>query len=114
MKIGFIDSDGRFHFKTSSQLRTALGYMIATDGGRTRLVSGCNLEQTSASLLDVIRSDGTSREIFFGSFFEALKKIFVYDRTTRFGDGYCGAATVLWQVATRELGCDHSGYDFAY
>jgi hypothetical protein len=112
--IGHIDSDGDFDYEAAPDLRTALGWKIATDGGRERLIESFNLEQEAASLLDTIRTCGVSEEAFFGGYFDTLKRVFVYKHTSRFGDGYCGAATTLWRVATRELGEEHAGYPFCY
>lgn len=113
-EIGYITSDGVFNYEKAPDLRTALGWRIATDGGRTYIIGFFHLDQATRSLLDTVRVNGTKKEVFFGPYFEALKSVFIYERTTRFGDGYCGAATTLWHVATRELGEEHPGYSFSY
>lgn len=112
--IGRIDSDGDFDYEAAPNLRTALGWKIATDGGRERLIEFFDLDRAARSLLDTIRANGTEREAFFGPYFDALKRVFVYERTSRFADGYCGAADPLWRAATRELGQEHEGYPFCY
>lgn len=112
--IGRVDCDGRFRFEAAPVLRTALGWVIATDGGRGRLVDFSNLDQAALALLYTITNGDTERTTFFGSFSEVLKRVIVYERTSRFSDGYCGALTVLWQVATRELGQKHEGFSFCY
>lgn len=112
--IGHIDSDGDFDYEAAPDFRIALGWKIATDGGRVHLIEFFNLDQATASLLDTIRRNGFDKDAFFGPYFETLKRVFVYERTSRFGDGYCGAATTLWHVATRQLGEEHPGYSFAY
>lgn len=113
-RIGHIDSDGDFDYEAAPDLRTALGWKIATDGGRTALIKDFDLDQATKSILDTVRSRGTSKDAFYRSFFEVVKEVFVYKHTSRFGDGYCGAVTVLWHAATRELGEEHPGYPFAY
>lgn len=113
-KIGRIDSDGDFNFEAAPDLRTALGWKVVTDGGRVRQIEFFNLEQATGALLDTIRTSGIEKEAFFGPYFEMLQRVFVYEQTSRFGDGYCGAATTLWRVATRELGQEHPGHSFCY
>lgn len=106
--IGYIDSDGRFHYEAASDLRTALGWWIATDGGRVCVIKFLNLDQAAAALLDTIRHNG--EEVFYGPYFAELRTLFSSRTTSRFGDSYCSAATILWQVATRELfGEKHNG-----
>lgn len=112
LPVGHVDSDGRFNYEKAPNLRTALGWQIATDGGRVRLIEFFHLEQAATLLLDTIHDNGTSKNAFFGSYFAALSKVFVYKSTSRFGDGHCGAAMTLWHVATRELGEEHPGYTF--
>jgi hypothetical protein len=112
--IGWIDSDGDFDYKAAPDLRTALGWKIATDGGREYLIDYFDLDQATKSILETIRSNGKSKKAFFGPFFEAIQRVFVSEWTSRFGDGYCGAAPTIWRVATRELGEEHRGYTFWY
>lgn len=112
--IGYITSDGHFDYFDAPNLRTALAWKIASDGGRVRLIDFFDLDRAAASILDVIRSS-TDKDTFFGTYFDSLKRVFKYEQTTRFGDGYCGAAAVLWQVGTREVyGETHDGYSFCY
>jgi hypothetical protein len=110
--VGNIDCDGRFHFVAAPNLRTALGWSLATDGGRERLIEFFDLDQAANALLSVIRANGVERVVFFGPYFETLAHIFVSGRTSRFGDGCNGPASTLWRVATRELGEEHFGYSF--
>ncbi len=112
--IGFVDSDGGFHHEAAPDLRTALAWKVATDGGRERLVTGFNPDQAAEDILAIIATGEPSEAKFFGSYSAALKKIFVYEESSRFSDGHCSAMTTLWHVATRELGCEHAGYGFAY
>lgn len=112
--IGVIDCDGDFDYESAPDLRTALGWKIATDGGRTSLIEFFDLNKAASSIIDTVNNDGVSEKAFFGAYFQTLKRAFVYGRTSRFSDGYCGAATTLWRVATRVLGNEHPGYDFAY
>lgn len=112
--IGRIDSDGDFDFDEAPDLRTALGWKIATDGGRGGLEKEFDLTAAAQNILATIRSHGTSNEAFFGPYFGVLGSILVAGHTSRFGDGHCGAAIPLWRVATRELGMPHEGYSFEY
>jgi len=113
-KIGWIDDDRRFHYEAAPTLREALGWAIATDGGRDHLIEYFDLDRAARDILDAIRTNGVGRETFFGAYFEVLKKIFVCGRTSRFADGYCGHVHTLWHVATRELGKEHEGYSFMH
>lgn len=112
--IGLIDSDGDFDYEAAPDLRTALGWKIATDGGRVCLIGSFDLDQATTWLLDTIRANGIEKEAFFGTYFATLKRVFIYRRTSRFADGRFGAATTLWHVATRALGKEHPGYPFCY
>jgi hypothetical protein len=111
-RIGYVDSDGIFRFESAPDTRTALGWLVATDGGRVRVIEFFDLDKATDSIVATIREHGTGRDAFFGPYFDSLKK--VCGRASRFGDGHCGAATTLWRVATRELGDEHKGYAFAY
>lgn len=113
-RIGYVDSDGRFNYEAAPNLRTALGWKIATDGGRERSLQFFDLEKAAREILATIRENGTGEQAFFGPYFEVLKRVFVYEQTTRFGNGYCGAATIIWQAATRDLGQAHEGYAFMH
>ncbi len=112
--IGHVDSDGDFDYEAAPNLRTALGWKVATDGGRVRLIEGFDLDEASRRLSEVILRFGICKTVFLGPWMKALEKVFVYEKTSRFGDGYCGAANTLWRVATRELGQEHEGYEFYY
>lgn len=113
--IGRVDSDGDFDYEAAPDLRTALGWKIASNGGRVRIVEFFNLDQAAVALLDTIRTHGVGKEAFFGSYFETLKRVFVDGHTSRFGEDTCSsAATTLWHVATRELGEEHRGYSYVY
>ena len=111
-EIGFIDSDGDFDCAVGT-LRQAIGYKLATDGGRERLVL-VDLEAATKRVLDVVRNHGTSSENFFGPYQKVVQEVFAYNNGSRFADGYCGAMTVVWRAATRELGTLHEGYSFMY
>lgn len=112
--LGKVDCDGDFDYSAAPDLRTALGWKVATDGGRVRIIESFDLDGATKMLTEIISSD-QSEEVFFGAYFQALKKIFISEHTSRFGDGYCGAATLLWRVAIRQLfGKEHPGYNFCY
>ncbi len=112
--IGKVDSDGGFDYEAAPDFRTALGWKIATDGGQVQIIESFDLDQAARSILEIVQSKGTSKDAFFGPFFEMVKQVFVCRRTSRFGDGYCIAATMIWHVATRQLGEEHPGYPFCY
>lgn len=112
--IGRIDCDGDFNYTEAPNLRTALAWKIATDGGRGHIIEGFDLDAATQKIFTTIEANGTTKDGFFDAFFPCIKSIFVCDHTSRFGDGYCGAIMVLWRNATRELGCEHSGYSFGY
>lgn len=109
-----VHCDGDFDYSTAPDLRTALGWKVATDGGRERIIEGFDLDEATRCILAVIERHGTDKGNFFGSYGTVVQETIVVDRTSRFGDGYCGAKTVLWQVATRQLGVAHEGYPFMY
>lgn len=111
-EIGTIGTDGQFTYSSAPDLRTALGWCIATDGGRERIIDFFDLDKAAQSILELIREEGVSEDTFFGPYFKLLQTIFKYEQTSRFGDGYCGVASDLWRVATRQLGNEHGGYDF--
>ena len=112
--IGYVCSDGIFHYLATPNLRTALAWFIATDGGREHYIDFFDVDAAANAIIDTVRTNGTSQEAFFGAYFDVLKRVFVCDKTSRFGDGYCMAATFLWWLATRELGVAHDGYSFAF
>lgn len=115
VQIGVIDSDGDFNYTAAPSLREALAWKLATDGGRVRMLKGLlDIEHSTQSILHCIRTRGTSSQVFFDVFGSLLREIFDHKTGSRFGDGHYGARTTLWQVATRELGCEHEGYRFCY
>ncbi len=112
MVVGRIDAAGVFDFLKAPSLKTALAWKVATDGGRTRLIEGFDPDTAGRLLLETIRTHGTDKPTFFGPYFDALKRIFVCEKTSQSKDGYLSAAIPLWRVATRELGQEHEGYEF--
>ncbi len=117
--IGKIDSDGVFQYTAAPDLALCLGWAIATDIGRNKVIEDVSLQNLTSSTQDRITgavSNAMSQDYFFGDWMNFLEKdLMVYDRTTRFGDGYCGVANLFWEVGLRTLfGIEHSGYDFAY
>jgi hypothetical protein len=113
VRIGRVGSDGDFDYEAAPDLRTALGWKLATDGGRVGLVR-IDLDAETEAILDVVKTNGTDEEVFFGKFEAVVKGVFEYENGSRFADGYCGAQTILWQVATRQLGDEHEGYPFMF
>lgn len=112
--LGHIDSDGDFNYFGATDIRTALGWKVATDGGRVRIVDGFDLDTVSKWLLQDVSGDISEDNFRNGYFAKTVKEAFVADKTSRFGDGYCGAKVVLWYVATRQVGTPHDGYQIMY
>lgn len=105
-RIGTLERDGSFHFDRAPDLRTALAWKVATDGGRERIVS-FDSDAASRRIINSIELvSATSYEIFL----RTLSHIFVNGTTSRFSDTHYAAADLIWQVATREIGEEHPGF----
>lgn len=112
-RIGYVDSDNRFRYTQAPNLRSALGWALATDGGRVRAVALSRpLDELCDELKLVMRH--TSKRTYFDLYHPRLAGIFDYENGSRFGDGYCGVSPVLWSLGTRENGLEHPGYPFMY
>jgi hypothetical protein len=111
-RIGFLTSDGIIELETGS-LRDTLGWLFSTGAGRGKLLN-VDLDKISNKLLNVIRTEGTSEETFFGFFSDALRDAFVYPSTALFADTYIAILMPVWRSATRELGKEHLGYEYGY
>jgi hypothetical protein len=113
--IGEVTSDGCIHLKVGSVV-DVLGWRFATDGGINGPlnIKRSSLENLANMLIDIVKKRGITKKVFFDEFNVPLEKMFVYENTTRFGDGYLGAKTILWKAATREIGAEHPGYPFMY
>lgn len=112
-RVGVITCNGRVQLDVGT-LKEVLGYCIATDGGHYRLLGGIPLDTHVAQIQAVIKAEGTCRHSFFEYFMPLLTKIYRNQCESMFGDGYCGVAWCLWKAATRELGQEHPGYEFAF
>jgi len=80
-------------------LRTALAWILATDGGREKPLLGIDIDAAVKKLEQVIQEGGRP----LVEFKQALKEIFIYKETTRFADAYVGALPTLWKVGTRAV-----------
>jgi len=108
--IGGLNCDGVFHACDMST-RDTLGYLVATDGGRERLLEGIDLDAAAKALRQA--AERTDEQTFFGWFAGTVRWFVNRDRgTARFCDSDYGARTPLWQAATRENGTPHEGYPF--
>jgi len=107
-RIGTVDSDHRFHYSAAPDLRTALGWVIATDLGHVKAL-GFGLDSAVKGLETVIRKapvDGDEKAMFnfyFGAFKTQLTHTIVYKRTSRFADGYMGSLNLLWRIGTKAV-----------
>jgi len=114
-RIGCVSSN-HFYYEAAPDLRTALGWSIATEYGREHLIEeSFDLDEAKQVILNTININGTGEKVFRGEYFQALKKrVVVYEHTSSYSDGYLGFATMFWRLATRELGEEHPGYPFCY
>lgn len=107
-RIGKVDSDHRFHYTAAPDLRTALGWILATDLGHVKVL-GVGLDSATKGLETVIRKapvDGDEKAVlnfYLGAFKTQLSHTIVYERTSRFGDGYMGPLGLLWRIGTKAI-----------
>ena len=107
-KIGVVDSDNSFHYSAAPDLRTALGWNVATDLGHMKVL-GFGLDSAVKGLETVIRKapvDGDEKAIlnfYLGAFKTQLSHTIVYQRTSRFSDGYMGPLGLLWRIGTKTI-----------
>jgi hypothetical protein len=114
VEIGYIRSNGTFRYLAASTIRDALAWAIATDIGQEKLVR-VGIDRLADHVQTVVSMNGTNEDAFFGPWFRAMKKVFAYGLTTRYGDGHCGHAISMWKIATRIIfGQEHEGYSFMY
>lgn len=99
-EIGFIDSDGRFHYSAARTLCVALGWAVATDLGRDKVLD-YDLAAHVAALSNAIgyRPDAGRFDEFSRAFAIAMAK----DTGSRFGDGRLGFLNLLWRIGTHTL-----------
>lgn len=107
--IGFVDSDHRFHYAAAPDLRTALGWVMVSDLGPYKVLTLFHLDNEVKGLETVIRKapvEGDEKAIlsyFSGAFTSQLKRMFKYEITTRFSDGYMGVREMLWKIGTKAI-----------
>jgi cold shock CspA family protein len=105
-RIGTVDSDHRFHYSAAPDLRTALGWIFATDLGHVKVL-GVGLDSAVKGLETVIGKapvDGDDKALsnfYLGAFKTQLSQTIVYKRTSRFGDGHMCALRLLWAIGTK-------------
>lgn len=108
-RIGFVDSDHRFHYNAAPDLRTALGWIVATDLGHVKVLHGFHLDGEVKQLEAVIRNaptDGNEKAVlnfYLGAFKNQMARAIKYERTSRFGDGYMGALGLIWGIGTTAI-----------
>lgn len=111
--VGSVDGSGCFCYSGAPDLRTALAWGLATDGGRHCLFEKVDTDAVAAhaqGINDVIVREGTAKSTFDGSYLAVLREIFVHKRTSRFEEPDWELRRTLWRVATRTLGREHYGY----
>lgn len=116
-EIGRVDSDSQFHYTAAPDLRTALGWAMATDGGRGRSLK-FDLEVVTRDLVtDVIKTlhpYAISQRYFFEGWHPAMNKAFKAVGGSRYSDAL-SFSNLLWRILTREyLGEEHPGYGFSH
>lgn len=116
--IGVIDSDRRFLYNSAPDIRSCIGWAVATDLGRTQHLN-FNLDEAARVVTEAMGwcpelrgGDRELKEFYFGTYRDTVKEIIKRDVSTRFDDG--GAAhTPLWRVATLKLkGEEHPGFPY--
>ena len=113
-EIGFVDDNLIFHYEKAPDVKTALGWGLASDGGANNSLVDVNLD-TLARKLETAIHQGTGEEIFTGVWGDAIREAFQYRTTSRYSSGYCLHRAPLWKVATRTvLGEEHPGYELRH
>ncbi|HEY4516666.1 MAG TPA: cold shock domain-containing protein [Candidatus Paceibacterota bacterium] len=108
-RIGSVDSDHSFHYSAAPDLRTALGWVVATDLGHVKVLHGFHLDGEVKQIEAVIRNAPTSGDekavlkFYLGAFKNQLARTIKHERTSRFGDGYMGPLYLLWAVGTKAI-----------
>ena len=98
-RIGYIDRYCVFYYETTPDFKTALGWIIATDGGHVRLIEDFNLDQVAQELLFEIKKNIGIKWLLYG----VLKRFFLCGKTSCFDSIHTDTVNVLWQVAQRQL-----------
>ena len=112
--VGIVNYRGIFCYLHANELRTYIGWVAATDRGRSELLVGFDLDTVTSNIEKAIRAAFAQKDLFEayrGDWVEALKRNM--SGTARHGwyDGWDMDA--LWQVATRiVLGQKHQGFAF--
>jgi cold shock protein len=97
VRIGHIDDDGRFHYTGASDLRTALGWIVATGVGRFKAVHGFNLDGVAKGITTMISKTPANSKSDFESH---VAKVFPKVGCNR---QHYGVEPLLWEVGVRTL-----------
>ena len=109
VRIGHVDSNHRFHYTAAPDLRTVLGWVVATDLGHVKVLHGFHLDGEVKQLVAVIRNaptDGDEKAVlnyYLGAFKSQLARAIKYRRTSRVVDGYIGPLYLLWAIGTKAI-----------
>jgi|GEM_PF-4700099 len=109
VKIGHVNSDHTFHYTAAPDLRTALGWLVATDLGHGKIIRGFDLDRAARELEEVLRqapagnNEGANRRFCLDVFQYRVHRMFEDNHLSRFGNGGHEDFLTLWGVGTRAL-----------
>jgi hypothetical protein len=118
-RIGYIDSDCRFLFEAAPDLRTCVGWAVATDVGHSERSPldpfHYDLDQAVERITSLLGTsplpEGSLKEFFFRTFQPMVSEIMAWNKGSRYGGGYCTWGPLYWEVGTRLLwGKSHPGF----
>jgi hypothetical protein len=117
--LGYIDSDSRFNFLAAPNLRLCVGWAVASDLGRNKVVE-YNLDlqikklNCFFSLINKITNEERLKQCF--GYFVSLLEIetMKYGIASRFSDAFCSYSNLFWKVGTRKNGKEHSGFPISH
>ncbi|MFA6131594.1 MAG: hypothetical protein WC702_00800 [Patescibacteria group bacterium] len=110
LKIGSVNKNGSFDFESAPDLRSALLWRVATGGGPLDGIKAFDPDETAEELKRINRQLDKDMAAFFAPWFYCLRT--TLERCSLFDDSWHRSSTIMWRVATRELGCEHYGYWF--
>lgn len=122
-RIGYINSDGQFNFTAAPDLRVCVGWAVASDYGREKVldydlsfeVNKLEYAIKMASPVDGTHEEDLKKLFFEGAWKRAIVEVMQYKKGSRFCNGYCGVTTMFWEVATRTIrGREHPAFPFFY
>mgnify|MGYP001610153397 CR=1 FL=1 len=106
--IGYVDPLGRFSYAAARDLRTALGWAVATDLGQERpLTYDLPLEagRLEAEIRHGIRgkSEAELETFFFADWQHAVRRALAQGKGSRFENAHLALQIELWRVGTRRI-----------